>query len=498
MLAQGWVAEGYGPDAVIMCAVPASTAARGQLLIRAWKPDGSLAALQDFVDYTHYVNGQWSMYGNYGAFPAGKPAAVAQAGSGTYPLNVGGTDYVALDVPSAQALYFTALWRAPSIGTVYMRADNGGAGYTLAGGGTQKLELPYDFAVSEFRLAQSLVPATGLSTEAQRLLTAATSAMSAAQAASSSSARAVAAYTALSYVMPLKERLVLDASNAVNATLGTRADFDLNYEGFGSWTDSTQATGYAVARDAGFKSVYTVVDWNLTSPAQGTYDFTTLDYQVDEARKQGFQVALQINPNYGNLPAWAKGLPFAALKALYFENARRVVARYGTKVAVYYACGELELASYPMTLGQMAELARQSLAGARNAAPGTPFGIYASASAYVGYQMNPGTTPTFHSSQAFVELLVRSRIAFDFVGLEMQYGTVFAPIDLQRFKEVLDNVHAAAGVPLYMGESGYSSKSQDYGIAAGFYWHEHPALSRSHPRNASMTSASAGDARRVA
>jgi len=265
---------------------------------------------------------------------------------------------------------------------------------------------------------------------------------------------------------------VVQASTAAIAATGRRTDFDLNYEGLGSWTDPAFAAGYAAAKDAGFKSVYTVVDWTLVSPTPGSYDFGYLDYQIDRAREQGFNVALQVNWTPGNLPAWMRSLDFASLKALYFENARRVVSRYGAKVAVYYACGELELNTSGYTLHQMSELARQSLAGARAAAPSTPFGLYTSASSYVTYQMNPVSVPAYFSGIRLLDYFFSTGVDFDFVALQMQYGTIFAPLDLHRFREVLLDTHAVAKVPLVLGETAYSSKTEDYGIAAQSHWHE--------------------------
>ena len=143
-----------------------------------------------------------------------------------------------MDVPANQPFYFTALWKAPVIGTVYMRADNGGAGFVTSDSQPRRLELPYEFALGEFQQARKLLPAGSLSPEAQNLLAQATAAIDVAKNAVGPATRALAAYSALSFVMPLKERLVLDASNKSVLTTGKRADFDLNYEGFGSWTDT--------------------------------------------------------------------------------------------------------------------------------------------------------------------------------------------------------------------------------------------------------------------
>jgi hypothetical protein len=470
MVAKGWVAEGYGPDAVIMCGVDTG---KSQLLVRAWKPDGSPANLGDFANIAAFRNGNGVGYQNYGVYPMGKLPGTPQIGTQFRGIQQGGIDYVAFDVPAQEPFYFTALWQAPVIGNVQMRADNGGAGIVAQVGQPPKIEIPYQFAVSEFEQARRLLPAEPLSAEVQALLAQAKAAVDAATGAPSPDARAQASYAALSLVMPLKEKIVVETANKAIAARGHRADFDLNYEGFGSWMGNANALTYATAKDAGFKSVYTVVDWTRVSPARGTYDFSSVDNQVDSARALGFQVALQINWTLGNLPTWAQNLSFEELRTLYYENARAVVSRLGSKVSFYYACGEMELNTKGrLSLEQAAELARQSLAGARSASPGTPFGIYTSASAYVGYQMNVGPSPEYFSGTKLLEYLKWNGIDFDFVGLEMQYGTVFNPIDLQRFQEVVRQTYDVVKVPIYMGETGYSSKSDDYGIPTLSRWHD--------------------------
>ncbi|MES3003899.1 MAG: hypothetical protein V4787_24625 [Pseudomonadota bacterium] len=94
---------------------------RGRVLIEAWNPDGSKASIYDFVNATHYVINRWSMYSNYGIFPMGAAPATAQIGSDISLANVQGVDYIAMDAPGGRPFYFTALWKAPAIGTVFMR-----------------------------------------------------------------------------------------------------------------------------------------------------------------------------------------------------------------------------------------------------------------------------------------------------------------------------------------------------------------------------------------
>ena len=469
MVAKGWVAEGYGPDAVILCAVDLG---RSQLLVRAFKPDGSPADVGEFANIASYRNGSVTDYRNYGVFALGKLPATPQIGSDITGVLQDGIQYVAFDVPAQQPFYFTALWQAPAIGTVFMRADNNGAGIVAHVGQPQKIEIPYHFALSEFEQAKRLLPSELLSAGVQTLLAQATAAVDAAKAATTPEARAQAAYTALSLVMPLKERIVVENANRTITAMGRRSDFDLNYEGFGSWAEASIPLTYATAKDAGFKSVYTVVDWKIVSPSPGVYNFDYLDYQIDIARAQGFNVALQVMWGLGSLPAWTWNLSFDQLKTLYYQNARMVVQRYGSKVSTYYACGEMELATQWLTLDQAAELARQALAGARAASPGTPFGIYTSASGYVSYQMNLVPSPTYFSGTDLLAYLKWNAIDFDFVALQMQYGIVFAPIDIQRFQEVLKQTHDIVKVPVILGETGYSSKTEDYGLPSQSYWHD--------------------------
>ncbi len=448
------------------------SAYRGTVLISAWKADGSVGSIYDFVDFTHYLINRWSMYSNYGLFRLGKSPGGRQIGSDISLRNVGGVDYVAVEVPKNQLFYFTALWKAPTIGTVFMRTDAQGSGHLIRGDQPLKLELPYDFARDEFAQAQRLMSGASLTPQAQSLLAQATAAMNAANQAATPAARATASYTALSYVMPLKERLVLDSSTQALTARGKRSDFDLNYEGFGSWTDTANAATYTAAKDAGFESVYTAVDWKRISPSPDVYDFSSLDYIVAQARAQGLNIGMNISQYAASKPDWAASLDFEALKALYYEHARMVVARYGSQVSQYYPAGELELQMGSLSVAQVAELARQSLAGARAASPGTPFGYYVSACSYVGYQMNPGASAAYMCGQDLIAYMARNGINHDFVGLEMQYGTTFAPIDLQRFQEVVQDVYRIAKVPIYMGETGASSMTEDYGIAAPFHWHD--------------------------
>lgn len=443
---------------------------KGKILIRVWRQDGSEGSVDDFVKATRYLNDKWSMYSNYGFYKLGQMPGTPQVGGNVYTSNVSGTNYITFDIPSAQSYYFTSLWVAPNIGTVFMHADNDGLGYSVTSKRNQFIELPFAFVATEYAQVRTLSSSNALSANLQAELITAKQAVDKVNAATSASERAVVSYQALGLILTLKEKIVLELSNQMIAKNKNRTDFDMNYEGFSSWIDTRHVDGYKKAKEAGFQTVLTNVDWKRISPNKGTFDFSYLDYEVEQAIKLGYKVALNIH-NAASYPDWTKTLSHEELKSIYFDNARAAVAHFGDKISWYYVASEVELETNGRMLKQLGDLAEASLNGARAASPKLPFGIYISASAYVAYQMNPNGVPSHFAGSEVMRYLVRRDIKFDFVGLEMQYGTTFAPIDLQRFQQVISDFWKIARVPIYMGETGYSSKTEDYGIASNFYWH---------------------------
>lgn len=443
---------------------------KGKVLIRIWRQDGSEGSVDDFVKATRYLNDKWSMYSNYGFYKLGQIPGTPQIGSNVYVSNVSGTNYITFDLPSNQSFYFTSLWSAPNIGTVFMHSDNNGLGYSVSSKRNQLIELPFAFVATEYAQMKALSPSNVLSANLQAELANAKQAVDKVNSASTANERALASYQALGLILPLKEKIVLELSNQAIAKNKNRSDFDMNYEGFSSWIDTRHVEGYKKAKEAGFQSLLTNVDWKRVSPTKGTLNFSYLDYEIEQASKLGYKVVLNIH-NANSYADWTKSLSHDELKSMYFDNARAAVSYFGNRVSLYYVASEVELETGERTLKQLGDLAEAGLKGARAANPQLPFGIYISASAYVGYQMNPNGTPNYFAGSQVLHYLLRRDIKFDFVGLEMQYGTTFAPIDLQRFQQVISDFWKIAKVPIYMGETGYSSKTEDYGIASNFYWH---------------------------
>lgn len=454
---------------------PTEAANTATLYIEGFNSSGGAMSIYDLAQQTTYIaSPKWSMSQNYGVFPMGKLPATAQLGGPPRPVAQGSRQFVAFTIPSNQAVYFTCLWKADDIGTVYMRADNGGKGYMWADNQIAELQLPYEFALSEYAVASQLAAgaSSAISSSSVNKLAQALSLVQAATSALDSGTRGVAAYGALAVIMPLKEQLTVELSNAAISKASRRIDFILNYEGFGSWTDSRYLGQYDQARKAGFGSVYTIVDWNVVSPTPGVYNFASLDFQIDKAISLGFSVSLGINQSLGGMPVWVQNLPTEDMKSRFYQNAFLVVQRYKDKLASIYPQTEPELQTKGRSLGQIADLTRRSFEGARAAAPATRFGLYVSAAAYVGYQLNPVPNGEYFSSVDVLNHLIQNGTTPDFLGLQMQYATVFAPVDLQRQSEILQAYADTYRMPIYIGETGYSTKSETYGISSQFFWRE--------------------------
>ena len=121
---------------------PASTAS---LVLDAFTPDGSSLSIYDVAGMTNYTPTPKSIIGeNYGVYAMGQPPAANQIGTRIALVPLDSRVIISIRVPSNQPVYFTALWKAEGIGTVFMRADNAGSGYSVAPEATRVLQLPYE------------------------------------------------------------------------------------------------------------------------------------------------------------------------------------------------------------------------------------------------------------------------------------------------------------------------------------------------------------------
>ncbi len=452
----------------------------GTLLLDAYSAAGNRISAGDFSNYTNYIvdppSTQWGIYYNYGVYRMGTPPATAQAGSVPFDINQNGITYIGFVVPAGQDLYLTALWgeRIDKVGTVFLRADDEGTGFKVGRWQSRIVELPLAFAWSELHAARAAFTQytnSGITfpPDIALALDAATNQLLAAQSLSTGSARALAAYAALSSIVPLKENVVLEA---VRQATTARSDFMFT-AGWSNYIEPSAIPHFELYRQAGFDSVNIVCNWTVLAPHIGTYDFTSLDFQINQATSLGFNVVLNIleNPGNGTIPPAYRLLPFPELKRVYYDHAAAVVSRYAANpaVAVIYPASEMEVdGSY--SLAELAELTQQALQGARDAAPLKEFGVYFTATGHVGYQMSNPPANDFTTLE-FMKYLIANGIKPDFAGIQAQYGTIFAPLDLHRFLENLSTIHDVLNVPLYVADTTYSSKTEDLGVTSRFYWH---------------------------
>lgn len=121
----------------------ASAQRTSRLLLDLFSPDGRAMSASDFAQQTNFTpSSKWIIGDNYGVYTMGQLPASNQIGTRPISVTEGSREFISLMIPSSQAVYFTALWKADGIGTVFMRADNSGKGYTVADDQSLVLQIP--------------------------------------------------------------------------------------------------------------------------------------------------------------------------------------------------------------------------------------------------------------------------------------------------------------------------------------------------------------------
>lgn len=123
-----------------------------------------------------------------------------------------------------------------------------------------------------------------------------------------------------------------------------------------------EETYTALLDELGVRHLRLAAHWPMVEPAKDTYDFTALDFQIDEAQERGADVILAVGrrlPRWPecHVPAWAAGLSWEEQKAEIREYLTAVVERYRNRsnitywqvenepyleVFAYEHCGELD------------------------------------------------------------------------------------------------------------------------------------------------------------
>ncbi|MEX1112529.1 MAG: beta-galactosidase [Candidatus Andersenbacteria bacterium] len=94
-----------------------------------------------------------------------------------------------------------------------------------------------------------------------------------------------------------------------------------------------QEVYHAILTDLDVKHLRLVAYWNVIEPEEGVFDFTTLDYQMDQAAAHGAQVILAVGrkvPRWPecHIPQWAQELEEKQQQEVVLTMVSEVVARY--------------------------------------------------------------------------------------------------------------------------------------------------------------------------
>ncbi len=96
----------------------------------------------------------------------------------------------------------------------------------------------------------------------------------------------------------------------------------------------------ALLDDAGVRHLRVSAYWDLLEPSDGAYDFSSLDFQLEEASKRGADVVLAVGrklPRWPecHVPAWASSLPEHEQQEKVLALIARVVERYKGSANLY-------------------------------------------------------------------------------------------------------------------------------------------------------------------
>ncbi len=97
----------------------------------------------------------------------------------------------------------------------------------------------------------------------------------------------------------------------------------------------------AIIHDLGVKYIKLHINWNATEVSQNVYDFSSLDYQVQEAEKNDVKLILVVGMKTGrwpecHVPDWFEDVPEAERKDEILRYVRALTYRYKDSEAVEY------------------------------------------------------------------------------------------------------------------------------------------------------------------
>ena len=270
-------------------------------------------------------------------------------------------------------------------------------------------------------------------------------------------------------------------------------DFILGY-GCGLVCWSFPGPTLPAAKEVGFEYLYDMgqASWSQISTTEGLYDFSRYNSCVDRTRKMGFEVVMFL-PWFGtdNIPGWAKILDFAEYKQNLIEYVKRSVNDLKGKVKFINLIVEPSLMMVSgsryinvdfepnyfdsVKVDDLIDLVKTVFQAAREENTGINLGYSANAS-YNYWQLNPIPFGGKPSPYSLLKLMLESGLQPDYIGVELQHGTIQVPIDLSNLCETIQAYHDLSGLPIILTEmSSYPSRAEDYGLtdpAPDVFWHD--------------------------
>jgi hypothetical protein len=466
----------------------------------------------------------------YGAFPLGNitvptGTSVGQLRAAWHPQKEWSQWEPYFAVSPNEPVYLTMLWPVPSMGTIWLRADNEGQGYNLGADEVRNLNIVYEFAKTEYRQAVQIEQGYenhgySFSSEVTGWLSLACDNLNQAKQQADEKNQALLSYEVLELSIKAKEKMVLEAAELGIEGRGETFIISLKDEQGepvpGANVTYKQATldfikGYGIqalegatspsvkaGREMGFDYLYKGdLSWGEVEAQQGVYDFSKIDSYLDRAGMLGYKVVVGLLwlgggtdgvTTWKNIPDWAENLEFPEFRQELYQFTRKTVEHLGGKVEYLSLAVEPELftrigsryvsvdfeSDYTrfVNIEELIQLTKTVYQAAKDAGSGVLLG-YSMSPCYNYYHINPTPFGSPPPPYYLLKLMLENGVQPDFIGVESHYGTIQPPVDLSTLVSIIQDFHAFSKLPVLLEEmSSYSSRTEDYGIPAKVYWHE--------------------------
>ena len=485
----------------------------GTIWLKSFDPKGNLMYRQDFFDASRFgifpVNLQ--PYGN---------DIHSQKGS-LKPVFWGwedGTDKnpAIMLIPVGMKVKILGLWEIPSVGSVILEADNGGAGYAVNQSELLTLDIVAEFAKTESRKLRNLYneyksKGYAFSYDLSALIAAASAMASESMSYRDGKFISQAAYKSLTNTLKAKESLALkvaeqdiekyrklDVKIVVVDGKGDRIpNFKIQYDqkshdfafggGYvGGWyfSDIDYQKVLLDCLNAGFNYMHIELPWSVLAK-----DVSSNDWLYEKISRSGLKSLVAD----GGLvwiggpfePENAKGRNVEEFKALAQKFVRDLVSHYKNKIRIWNVFNEPEQAVWFNEVTNLNEAGLVSvMAGIYRA------GKIANPNSILYYNLgwiawpnyNPVSIPisSIPYGLKLEDKLKQKGVDYDALGLEIYYGTAGPPIDMLRLSQILD-YYGDVKKPYFISETWLPSgplteSDKKYykpgcGLVPKWYWH---------------------------